>query len=103
MTDTRVIKVAVPVTATTQPKDLIRILDLAFEDWDDVVQFAVEDYGWDGKYEGLDLAVRMLRAASGPPCVVCGGPIWGRSRRAIVCGDECRKKRNRQLRKARSR
>lgn len=50
-TDTRVLKVAVRVATDTRPKDLSRVLDTAFEDWDDVVQFTVEGYGWDGEQE----------------------------------------------------
>jgi hypothetical protein len=38
--------VAVLVTADTRPKDLSRVLDEAFEDWDAVLQFVVEGYGW---------------------------------------------------------
>jgi hypothetical protein len=34
--------VAVLVTADTRPKDLSRVLDEAFEDWDAVLQFVVE-------------------------------------------------------------
>jgi predicted nucleic acid-binding Zn ribbon protein len=52
--------------------------------------------------DGLEHAVRSLRAAPGPPCVVCGGPIW-RTRKGgrppIVCGDRCRKERARRRRR----
>jgi hypothetical protein len=50
-TDTRVLRVAVRVTTDTRPKDLSHVLDAAFEDWDDVVQFTVEGHGWDGGQE----------------------------------------------------
>jgi hypothetical protein len=46
--DTRVINVAVLVEDMS-PKDLSRVLDLAFEDLDEIRQFTVEGYGWDGK------------------------------------------------------
>jgi hypothetical protein len=46
MSETRVIKIAVLVTADTRPKDLSRVLDVAFEDMDEVLQFTVEGYGW---------------------------------------------------------
>jgi hypothetical protein len=48
MSETRVIKVAVLVTADVREKDLCRVLDIAFEDWDAVLQFTVEGYGWSG-------------------------------------------------------
>jgi hypothetical protein len=45
---THVIKVAVLVTDDIRPKDLSRhILDPAFEDVDEVLQFTVEGYGVD--------------------------------------------------------
>jgi hypothetical protein len=47
LTDIRVINVGVLVTADTRPKDLSRVLDQAFEDRDEVLQFVVEGYGWD--------------------------------------------------------
>ncbi len=37
-----VIKVAVLVTADTRPKDLSNVLDLAFEDQDEILQFTIE-------------------------------------------------------------
>lgn len=40
--NSRVIKVAVLATADTRPKDLSRVLDVAFEDWDAVLQFTVD-------------------------------------------------------------
>jgi hypothetical protein len=55
-TDTRVLRVEIEVTTETRPKDLSRVLDAAFEDWDDVVQFAVEGYGWDGEQEPFEEA-----------------------------------------------
>jgi hypothetical protein len=54
ITDTRVLRVVVLVATETRPKDLSRVLDAAFEDWDDVVQFAVEGYGWDGEQEPFE-------------------------------------------------
>jgi hypothetical protein len=41
----RLIKVAVLVPADTKPKDLGRVLDLAFEDRDEVLEFSVEGHG----------------------------------------------------------
>ena len=46
MPDTYVIKAAVLVTGDTRPKDLSRLLDIAFEDRDNILQFVVEGYGW---------------------------------------------------------
>ena len=52
---TKIIRVAVLVTAHTRPKDLSRLLDLAFQedpsgDVDDpragILQFVVEGHGW---------------------------------------------------------
>jgi hypothetical protein len=52
MSETRVIKVAVLVTAETRPKDISRALDATFEEWPEVLQFVVEGYGWDGSDAG---------------------------------------------------
>ena len=51
MTDThntKVIRVAVLVTADTRLKVLGRVLDDAFEYHPEILQFAVEGYGWPG-------------------------------------------------------
>ena len=51
MTDThntKVIRVAVLVTADTRLKVLSRVLDDAFEYHPEILQFAVEGYGWPG-------------------------------------------------------
>jgi hypothetical protein len=51
MTDThntKVIHVAVLVTADTRLKVLSRVLDDAFEYHPEILQFAVEGYGWSG-------------------------------------------------------
>jgi hypothetical protein len=51
MTDTpntKVIRVAVLVTADTRLKVLSRLLDDAFEYYPEILQFAVEGYGWPG-------------------------------------------------------
>jgi hypothetical protein len=40
-----VTKVAVLTPADIRPKDLSRLLDVAFEDCDEVLQFVVEGYG----------------------------------------------------------
>ena len=51
MTDTphtKVIHVAVLVSADTRLKDLSHVLDDAFEYHPDILQFAVEGYGWPG-------------------------------------------------------
>ena len=45
MTETKVVQVAVLVTERTRPKDLSDLLDFAFEDDDDVLQFVVEGHG----------------------------------------------------------
>ena len=52
MTDTpnsKVIRVAVLVTADTRLKVLSRVLDDAFEYHPEILQFAVEGYGWPGE------------------------------------------------------
>ena len=57
MIETEVIKVAVLVTADTRPKDLSRVLDVAFEGEDNVHRVLVEGYGWpkgDDAAEALD-------------------------------------------------
>jgi hypothetical protein len=50
--------------------------------------------------DGLELAVKTLNAAKGPPCAVCGGPIWPKrtGRRPVVCGPKCVKERARRRR-----
>ena len=45
-TGTRAIKAAVLVADNVGPRDLSRVLDVAFEDVDDVLQFVVEGHGW---------------------------------------------------------
>jgi hypothetical protein len=49
MTATKVIKVAVLVWENVWPKELSDVLDLAFADRDEVLEFKVEGYGWDGQ------------------------------------------------------
>lgn len=44
--NTKVIRVAVLVTADTRLKVLSRVLDDAFEYHPEILQFAVEGYGW---------------------------------------------------------
>jgi hypothetical protein len=54
---TRVIKAAILVTADTRPKDISRVLDEAFEDVDEVLQFVVEGYGWEQDGDATDAAL----------------------------------------------
>ena len=46
--NTKVIRVAVLVTAGTRPKDLSAVLDAAFKYDPEILQFAVEGHGWPG-------------------------------------------------------
>ena len=56
----RFMKVAVLVAAKTRPKDLSRVLDEAFEGWDEVLEFVVEGYGWDGERDlGAEFARKL--------------------------------------------
>ena len=48
-TNTKVIRVAVLVTADTRLKVLSRVLDDAFEYHPEILQFAIEGYGWSGE------------------------------------------------------
>jgi hypothetical protein len=47
MSEVRVLRVAVLVTADTRPKELSEWLDSAFYGVEEVLQFAVEGHGWD--------------------------------------------------------
>jgi hypothetical protein len=54
---TRVIKAAILVTADTRPNDISRLLDQAVEDVGNVLQFVVEEYGWDTDEDATDSAL----------------------------------------------
>jgi hypothetical protein len=57
MSSTRVIKIAVLVTADVRPKDLPGFLDEAFEDVDEVLQFVVEGHGWEKDGDATEAAL----------------------------------------------
>ena len=73
MTDThntKVIRVAVLVTADTGLKVISHVLDDAFEYHPEILQFAVEGYGWPGERDPMeeslcDALVDRTRAAQG--------------------------------------
>jgi hypothetical protein len=60
MSEVRMLKVAVLVTADTRPKELSELLEFAFYGVDEVLQFAVEGHGWD---ENEDPTEESLLAA----------------------------------------
>jgi hypothetical protein len=64
--ETRVIKVAVLISAEVRPKDLSGALDVIFEDWDEVLQFTVEGNGWDGKRDVNDELLEFALGETSP-------------------------------------
>jgi hypothetical protein len=57
VSETKVLNVAVLVRADTRPKDLSRLLDVAFEGCDAVLQFVVEGHGWAVDTDGTEAAL----------------------------------------------
>jgi hypothetical protein len=59
----RVLKVAVLVAADVGSRDLGKGLSEAFSNGDEVLQFAVEGWGWDGEQDIKDKLLRFAQEA----------------------------------------